>query len=123
MAESCRSIANGGVHQSVGINANTIRQLVEGGTYVFSKHAEREREADMIFTSELEEALRHCEVIEDYPDDPRGPSCLVLGFSGNRPIHAVCALKYAPDELFLITVYDPSKRPDYWTDSYRRRRR
>ena len=105
------------------MDVSTIRRLVTEGKYEFSKHAEREREADMIFMAELEEALMHCEIIEDYPDDSRGPSCLVLGFSGERPIHAVCALKYDPDELFLITVYDPSKRPDLWAESYRRRRR
>ena len=105
------------------MDVSTIRRLVAEGRYEFSKHAEREREADKILTTELEEALKHCDVIEDYPEDPRGRSCLVLGFSGKRPIHAVCALKQDPDELFLITVYDPSQRPDQWTDSYSRRKR
>jgi hypothetical protein len=38
----------------------------------------------------------------------RGASCLVLDFSDKRPIHAVCALKRDPDEILIITVYDPS---------------
>jgi hypothetical protein len=97
--------------------------LVAEGKYTFSKHAEREREADMILVRELEEALRTCEIIEDYPDDPRGASCLVLGLADQRPLHAVCALKHDPEEMFLITVYDPTKRPEQWTDQYRRRRR
>jgi hypothetical protein len=105
------------------VEAGSIRRLVADGRYQYSKHAERERQADMIHTWELEEALRTCEIIEDYPDDPRGPSCLGLGFSGQRPIHAVCCLKRDPEELFLITVYDPSRRPRYWMDNYRRRRR
>jgi hypothetical protein len=104
------------------MDVETIRRLVREGRYEFSKHAERERRADMIFTRELEEALGHCEIIEDYPNDPRGPSCLVLGFSGHRPVHAVCSVKRDPEELFLITVYDPSRRPEYWMDQYRRRR-
>ena len=62
------------------------------------------------------------EIIEQYPDDLRGPSCLVVGFSGNRPVHAVCAVKTDPKELLLITVYDPSKRPEKWTAGYRRRK-
>lgn len=105
------------------VEGGTIRRLVAEGRYEYSKHAERERQADMIRTSELEEALRTCEIIENYPDDRRGPSCLVLGFSGQRPIHAVCCLKRDPEELFLITVYDPSRRSQHWTDNYRRRRR
>ena len=31
-------------------------------------------------------------MVEDYPDDSRGHSCLMLGFGkGGRPIHVVCA--------------------------------
>jgi hypothetical protein len=105
------------------MDAATIRRLVVEGKYELSKHAEREREADMIPVRELEVALGHCEIIEDYPDDPRGPSYLVLGFSGQRPIHAVCSIRRDPDELFLITVYDPSRRPEHWEDQYTRRRR
>jgi len=77
----------------------------------------------MITTDELEQALGSCEIIEDYPEDPREASCLVLGFAGGKPIHAVCAIKQDPDEVFLITLYDPSRRPQKWTANYRRRRR
>lgn len=99
-----------------------IRKLATEGRYEFSKHAERERQLDMILVNELEDALKNCEIIEDYPDDPRGASCLVLGFSGQRPIHAVCTIKVNPEELLLITVYDPSKRPNNWTENYTKRR-
>lgn len=105
------------------MDVGTIHRLVAEGRYEFSKHAEKEREADMISTTELEEALKRSEIIESYPDDPRGSSCLVLGFAGQRPIHAVCSVKRDPEELFLITVYDPSKRPECWIDRYKRRRR
>lgn len=104
------------------MDAKTIRALVRAEKYEISIHAEREREADKITVAELERALLRCVVIEDYPDDPRGPSCLVLGFAGVRPIHTVCAVKIAPEELFIITVYDPSKRPEKWTDKYRKRK-
>ena len=99
-----------------------IRRLVTEGRYGYSRHAERERELDMIYIWELEDALRNGEIIENYPNDPRGASCLVLGFCGPKPIHAVCTIKTEPEELFLITVYDPSKRPDKWTENYRKRR-
>jgi hypothetical protein len=105
------------------MDAMAIRRLIAQGKYSYSRHAERERQADMIFTHEIEEALRNCDIIEDYPDDPRGPSCLILGFSGERPLHAVCAVKQNPEEVLLITVYDPSRHPARWTDRYRRRRK
>ncbi|MFQ5683962.1 MAG: DUF4258 domain-containing protein [Candidatus Binatia bacterium] len=104
------------------MDSQTIRHLVRSGKYEFSKHAERERQADQISVMELEEALTQCEIIEEYPDDPRGPSCLVFGFAARRPIHTVCAIKADPDEVLIITVYDPSKRSEKWTEDYRSRK-
>jgi hypothetical protein len=79
------------------------RSLATAGKYVLSIHAERERQADRITTLELEAVLNSCEMLEDYPDDSRGHSCLVLGFANARPIHAVCAVKDDPREVLLIT--------------------
>jgi hypothetical protein len=100
-----------------------VKELIKSGRYEFSNHAEREREADTISTIELEEALINCEIIEDYPDDPRGQSFLVLGSFKGNPVHAVCSIRKDPDELLLITIYDPSKNPSAWTEDYRKRRK
>jgi hypothetical protein len=54
------------------MDAQKIRKLIVQGKYELSKHAERERESDMIPVEKLEQALRDCEVIEEYPDDPEG---------------------------------------------------
>ena len=64
-----------------------IQESVRAGRYRLSSHAEFEREADNILTLEIEEALlsQGCTVVEDYPDDPRGHSALVLGFSSEGP--------------------------------------
>ena len=51
------------------MDVEKIRNLVAQGKYEFSKHAERERELDMIYVWELEDALKNCEIIEDYPED------------------------------------------------------
>jgi hypothetical protein len=101
---------------------SVVRGLIQSEHYEFSLHAERERQANKITIAEVEKALESCEIIEAYPNDPRGASFLVLGFASKRPIHAVCALKTNPREVFLITLYDPSKRPEKWTDNYYRRR-
>jgi hypothetical protein len=99
-----------------------IRSLAGAGRYVLSIHAEHERQSDKITMAELEAALRDCEIIEDYPEDLRGHSCLALGFAETRPIHVVCAVKDSPREILLITVYDPSLRPDKWEPDFRHRR-
>lgn len=69
----------------------------------------------------MEEALRSdaLELIEDYPEDPRGHSHLLLGFAGRKPIHAVCAVH--ENALVVITVYRPE--PALWQDSRTRRKK
>ncbi len=103
--------------------SGSIRSLAQAGRYTLTIHAERERQADKITVAELEAALRHCDVIEDYPEDARGHSCLALGFAGTRPVHAVCTIKDVPRELLLITVYDPSLRAEKWDAGFRQRRK
>jgi hypothetical protein len=46
-------------------------------------------------------------VIENYPEDVRGHSCLMLGWGeGDHPLHVVCAPR--PDYLAVITTNVPS---------------
>jgi hypothetical protein len=60
----------------------------------------------LITQEEVKEAIRSGEVIEDYPDDPRGHSCLILGCGKEgRSIHIVCAPK--AEYLSIITAYIP----------------
>jgi hypothetical protein len=60
--------------------------------------------------------VEHGEIIEDYPEDVRGHSCLILGFSeGGRAIHVVCSPK--DEYLAIITAYLPDK--DEWSDNFR----
>ena len=66
-----------------------IRQLVQAGRYEVSIHAQQERLEDDLDIDEIEVALLQGELIEEYPNDPRGPSCLVGGLAGARPIHVV----------------------------------
>ena len=61
-----------------------------------------------ISVHDLEEALLsvEAEVIEDYAADPRGASCLILGFtSDGRPWHIQCTY---PPSVAVITAYEPS---------------
>ncbi len=93
-----------------------IRTCISSKKYRLTLHAEIEREADKIFISEIEDAFssENCSIIEDYPEDKRGHSCLVLGFTkeGHKPIHMVCAIH--EDISVIITVYRPD--PDLWID-------
>jgi hypothetical protein len=73
-----------------------------------------------ISIAELEEALLGtCELIEDYPDDKYGPSCLILGFTkAGCPLHVLSSHPNRP-LLKIITLYEPD--PAEWTDNRVRR--
>ncbi|GMQ74993.1 MAG: hypothetical protein BMS9Abin01_0236 [Gammaproteobacteria bacterium] len=59
------------------------------------------------------------EIIEDYPEDSRGHSCLMLGEGeGARPIHVVCSPK--EEYLAIITAYVPSE--EEWELDFRLRK-
>lgn len=91
-----------------------IKTSISTKQYRLTLHAEFEREADKIFISEIEEAFSgKCMIIEDYPDDKRGHSSLVLGFTKEGfPVHMVCAIH--ENILVIITVYRPA--PELWID-------
>lgn len=73
----------------------------------------------MITPAEAEQIVISGEVIEDYPQDPRGPSCLLLGVGeGGRSLHVVCSPK--DNYLAIITAYVPD--PEQWSADFRRRR-
>lgn len=75
--------------------------------------------ADGLTVANVEQALQTAALLEDYPTDPRGPSCLVLGFVNGRPVHAVCGLT-KQGRLFLITIYLPAMPK--WKDERTRNR-
>ncbi len=89
-----------------------IKAKVRSSEYVYTFHADIERNADDLTFAEVEQALLSSEVLEQYPDTGRGESCLVLGFAGNVPIHAVCG--WRGERIALITVYIP--RPPKFVD-------
>ena len=97
-----------------------IRERVERGDYVISfTHTEKLRERK-IGAEDIEEAIRNGVLIEDYPDDPRGPSCLILGRSGGRTLHVVCG-RLEEEQILIITAYEPD--PAEWESYWRTRRR
>jgi hypothetical protein len=73
-----------------------------------------------IAVGEVKEAVlvKSAEIIEDYPDDPRGPSCLILGMTAKgRPLHVQCSY---PPGVVVITAYEPETTE--WLDWRTRRK-
>jgi hypothetical protein len=73
----------------------------------------------MITVGQVRQVVMRAEIIEDYPEDARGHSCLILGWDAEgRPIHVVCAPKSG--FLAIITAYTPD--PKEWDAAFRTRR-
>ena len=72
----------------------------------------------MISVEDVEETIIRGEVIEEYADDPRGRSCLMLHIPSGRPVHVVCAPKQ--DYLAIITAYLP--HPEQWDSEFIQRK-
>lgn len=73
----------------------------------------------MISEEEVIQVVMHGEVIEDYPNDERGHSCLMAGpTQESRIIHVVCSPK--DQYLAIITAYVPDLTE--WDESLKKRR-
>lgn len=95
-----------------------LREAFVARRYLFTEHAsDRAVERD-IASHEVEEAIAAGEVIEDYPDDKYGPSCLIMGMTiTGRVLHVqVCY----PPAVKIITVYEPSL--EEWEEGLRKRK-
>jgi hypothetical protein len=65
-----------------------------------------------ISEQEVVEVLLSGDIIEEYPEDKYGPSCLILGKTKTgRPLHVQCSL---PPTVWTITLYEPDSQE--WID-------
>jgi len=106
-----------------------LRATIQRDDTFVSPHALSEALADGLVIDEIWASLLDsmAEVIEDYPTDPRGSSCLLLSFVNQRPVHTVIAFpckRYAANRqvqaiAFLVTIYRPDLRSHEWDASFR----
>jgi len=67
---------------------------------------------------DIECAIESGEIIEYYPKDKYGPSCLILGYTEKRrPLHIQCSI----NPIWIVTCYDPSEKKEKWSKDFRRR--
>jgi hypothetical protein len=96
-----------------------IKAKFRSDGFEFSQHAVDQALLRHISVQEIREAVAVSEVIEDYPMDKYGPSCLLLGFTtAARPIHIQVSHPTRP-LIKVITVYEPN--PERWIDQRSRR--
>lgn len=97
-----------------------IRHKVTSEEFEFSKHAVDQSILRRIRVEEIKEAIATGQVIEDYPNDKYGPSCLISGLTqADRPLHVQCSYPSRP-LIKIITVYEPD--PQQWINDFTTRR-
>lgn len=86
-----------------------IRSAVSNSDYLYVAHALIRLTERHISRVEIEEVIAAGEIIEEYPDDKYGPTCLLYGrTSENRHLHVLVSVP----PVKIITAYEPN--PEEW---------
>ena len=103
-------------------NFEKIKLLVQQREVQVSEHASIEMEKDDILVDELLDSIETTELLEDYPDHPRGPCMLLMHKTSKaRRLHAVWGIPAGySSPTVLVTSYVPD--PGLWDGNPRTRR-
>jgi hypothetical protein len=97
---------------------DALRAIFERKSFLLTQHASDRAAQRVIRSDEIVETVVNGAVIEDYPDDKYGPSCLILGNTdAGRILHV--QISYPPD-VKVITVYVPA--PEAWEPDWKTRK-
>ncbi|MBI4713458.1 MAG: DUF4258 domain-containing protein [Planctomycetes bacterium] len=90
------------------------KAILEEKRYEFSIHAVDQSILRKITWQQMHEAIETGEIIEDYPEDKYGPSCLILGWTkSGKALHIQCSYPSRP-KIKIITLYEPN--PTEWIE-------
>lgn len=97
-----------------------IKKAFKEEQYVYTLHAVDQSILRCIIRKEILEAVENGEIIEDYPEDKFGPTCLICGKTDlERPLHIQCSYPNR-SKIKIVTVYEPD--PEEWIEFKKRRR-
>jgi hypothetical protein len=88
---------------------------------IYTGHAVTRMFERNVNTSDIRQVIESGEVIADYPDDSPSPSCLLLGWAKNRPLHVVVAFDEENKRCYVITCYIPDQ--SQWESDFKSRRK
>jgi len=95
-----------------------IRKAFIEKRFRYTKHAVEQRVNRRIISKEIEQAILNGEIIEDYPSDKYGPSCLIYGKTRiGKALHIQIATLPI---ISIVTVHEPN--PTEWIDNKIRRK-
>lgn len=96
-----------------------IANLAKAEKFAVKKHAALRMRQRSISVDNIQQALISGKIIEVYKEDYPLPSCLLLGYSGQRPLHIVTAVDKEDNMLWIITAYEPTE--DEWLEGFTKR--
>ena len=95
-----------------------FQRLNKPDTMVLTQHSRKRFAERGISIDDIVFVFKTGEIIEQYPDDTPFPSCLILGYSGERALHIVASIDEAL--IYIITAYAPD--PEKWTADLKTRK-
>ncbi|MEA3222446.1 MAG: DUF4258 domain-containing protein [Thermodesulfobacteriota bacterium] len=97
-----------------------IKRQVRSADYRLTIHTFERCIERNISPNEIEDAILSGEIIENYPQDKYGHSCLIYGVTKRgRILHTQCSI----EPVWVITAYDPTLNPEEWEEDFKRRRK
>jgi len=88
---------------------------------IFSGHAVQRMFSRGISSDEVIDVIHKGEKFVEYPDDVPYPSCIVLGFVRDMPVHVVLGIDRENETGIVITAYVPN--PTLWGKDFKTRRK
>ncbi len=101
------------------LDISKIQMIVEADQHRFTLHALEKIIERNIQPAEIQKAIMNGEIIEYYPEDKYGPSCLIFGRTASKVLHIQCSL----DPVWIITAYDPRLFPEKWDRGFKMRKK
>ena len=95
-----------------------FRCLNRPESIVLTQHSRKRFAERGISMDDIGYVFRTGEIIAQYSDDTPFPSCLILGYSGERALHVVASID--EELVYIITAYAPS--PEKWEADWKTRK-
>ena len=101
------------------LNLHDLKLHKDNGNIYITQHCDTRMRERSIVNQDIYNCIDSGQIIEQYESDKPFPSCLICGYSNERPLHIV--VSDDGENMFLITAYEPN--PNMWANNYKERKK